>query len=380
MITLFWKVLYMNRKENYYLCFFLTLLLSLPGCAVKTASTSPASPWPPESENKTEFIHIYIPPKKHPNAASETNTEPVKPLLPPRETAMPEEETAENPKNLLPSSEEQSPEEAPESESPLPSETPDSPELDVVLKPTSGNIVLVTYHALCTEALTKDPWQFFRTAADFEKDLKLIKECGIQVKSYNEILTALKNGDPSVREPALILQFDDGLKSDYDLALPLLQKYGMKSTHFISSVRAAEHHKGFMSFEEIQAMRNCRTDQGVPLIEVGVHGGKHIAIGRQVGESEEAFHKKLQEELSLSKTILENALGESVNLLALPFGSGFKEEAVESYGKSLGYDLIRGWRKDLGHFPSYALDNLKFYPVYNNSDLREAIRLAYGEK
>lgn len=90
----------------------------------------------------------------------------------------------------------------------------------------TGNIVLLCYHALCKEAPTQDPWQFFRLAADFEKDLELIQKSGIKAKSYGELLNALKNNDPSVKEPAIILQFDDGLMSDFTLAYPLLKKSG----------------------------------------------------------------------------------------------------------------------------------------------------------
>lgn len=127
-------------------------------------------------------------------------------------------------------------------------------------------------------------------------------------------------------------------------------------------------------------MKAYRSAEDTPLIEFGVHGAAHIPIGRQEEETEEEFQKKLLEELTKSKETLEGMLNEPLTLLALPFGSGFQEEPVQQYAAAAGYELVRGWRENLGHFPSYPLENLVFYPVYNNSDITEALKLTQGRK
>lgn len=364
----------MKIRLNRYVNIVISLLL-LTGCSMHVAAEiRKPEPLALHKEVQEEVreetpVRIYTPPRKTITKGSTRRREPMEPLKP-----YPQKEAAP----VVPEPTATSHDSAPSTPPVEPSAA--TPPADLPNVEKTGNIVLLCYHALCKEAPTQDPWQFFRLAADFEKDLELIQKSGIKVKSYGDLLNALKNNDPSVKEPAIILQFDDGLMSDFTLAFPLLKKFGIKSTHFISSNRAAEAHAGFMSTEEILSMKAYRSAEDTPLIEFGVHGAAHIPIGRQEEETEEEFQKKLLEELTKSKETLEGMLNEPLTLLALPFGSGFQEEPVQQYAAAAGYELVRGWRENLGHFPSYPLENLVFYPVYNNSDITEALKLTQGRK
>lgn len=65
----------------------------------------------------------------------------------------------------------------------------------------------------------------FSTLNLFEKQLQFYKRYYDNV-TYNEFQAFLNEGVWIKKNPGLIISFDDGLRSNYDCALPLLQKHG----------------------------------------------------------------------------------------------------------------------------------------------------------
>ncbi|MCX7697854.1 MAG: polysaccharide deacetylase family protein, partial [Candidatus Goldbacteria bacterium] len=69
----------------------------------------------------------------------------------------------------------------------------------------------------------------------FEEHLKFLKENGYNVISMKEYLSFL-DGVGSIPDNSVIITIDDGYKSVYDIAFPLLKKYGYPATIYIYSV------------------------------------------------------------------------------------------------------------------------------------------------
>lgn len=76
---------------------------------------------------------------------------------------------------------------------------------------------------------------------------------------------------------AVVLTFDDGLKSVSRYAYPILKQHGMKATAFIISSRIKRHPQKwdpkslqFMSISELNEIRDCSTSSRTPIFYIGL--------------------------------------------------------------------------------------------------------------
>src|ERR1700758_5671548 len=70
------------------------------------------------------------------------------------------------------------------------------------------------------------------TPAAFEAQMKELKDRGITVISMQDLL-AWKRGEKNIPPRCAVITFDDGYKSQYEVAWPILKKYGYPFTMFI---------------------------------------------------------------------------------------------------------------------------------------------------
>src|SRR6478752_208823 len=70
------------------------------------------------------------------------------------------------------------------------------------------------------------------TPAAFEAQMKELKDRGITVISLQDLL-AWKRGEKNIPPRAAVVTFDDGWKSQYEVAWPIMKKYGYPFTLFI---------------------------------------------------------------------------------------------------------------------------------------------------
>src|SRR5438874_5674432 len=70
------------------------------------------------------------------------------------------------------------------------------------------------------------------TPAAFEAEMKELKDKGITVISMQD-LHAWKRGEKNVPPRYTVITFDDGWKSQYEVAWPILKKFGYPVTMFI---------------------------------------------------------------------------------------------------------------------------------------------------
>src|SRR5215208_7514225 len=100
------------------------------------------------------------------------------------------------------------------------------------------------------------------TPAAFEAQMKELKDRGITVISLQDLL-AWKRGEKNIPPRSAVVTFDDGWKSQYEVAWPIMKKYGYPFTMFIytEGVRGGSLGGGeAITWEQLADMRDNGVD------------------------------------------------------------------------------------------------------------------------
>jgi peptidoglycan/xylan/chitin deacetylase (PgdA/CDA1 family) len=131
---------------------------------------------------------------------------------------------------------------------------------------------------------------------------------------------AWRRGEKEIPEKSCVISIDDGYRSGYEVAWPVLKKHGYPFTMFIYTnyVKGQPNAGGqSLSWEELAEMR----DTGV---DIQSHTISHSNLRMKKGKYQQTFttyEDWLRHELVDSKKMLEQQLGISVNCLAYPYGN-----------------------------------------------------------
>ena len=162
------------------------------------------------------------------------------------------------------------------------------------------------------------------TVGRLEQDLRWLAENG-----YETVLPRELAAGESLPEKPILLTFDDGYHSNYDLAYPLLQKYQAKAAIAVMVFMPDNWAGGFLSWDM------CREMTASGLVEIGSHGyaihnldqregnfvpGQANGVQRRTGESEDDFRRRVLEDLRLSHERIAAELGTAPSFFAYPFG------------------------------------------------------------
>jgi peptidoglycan/xylan/chitin deacetylase (PgdA/CDA1 family) len=93
---------------------------------------------------------------------------------------------------------------------------------------------ILCYHGICDDHLVGQPWlpDFFVTASAFERQLRYLRRHA-RVLPLDEATRRLRDG--TLPPQSVSITFDDGYANNLYLACPLLVKYGLPATFFLSS-------------------------------------------------------------------------------------------------------------------------------------------------
>ena len=151
----------------------------------------------------------------------------------------------------------------------------------------------------------------------------LLLPLGIQQIDFNEI-----HGQPASEivtgDKVVILNFDDGRKSQYTQAKPILDKYGFKAT-FYAVCNYLDNKKGYMSWKDIETLYKEGHD-------IGSHSMNHAHL-------EKLSKKGVSFEVAQSKKCFEDH-GINATTFAYPFNEGSSDKNVINIIAKY-YDLAR---------------------------------------
>lgn len=97
---------------------------------------------------------------------------------------------------------------------------------------------------------------------DFEKQMQELKDHGITVIGMQDLL-AWKRGERNIPPHCAVITIDDGWKSQYEVAWPILKKFGYPFTMFIYTEGVQGGHFGggqAITWEQLAEMRDAGID------------------------------------------------------------------------------------------------------------------------
>jgi len=162
------------------------------------------------------------------------------------------------------------------------------------------------------------------TVGRLERDLRWLTENGYHTVLPRELALGLP-----LPEKAVLITFDDGYRSNYDLAFPLLKKYRAKASIAVMAYMQDVQAPNFLSWDM------CREMAASGLVEIGSHGyiihnldgrmgnfvaGQANGVQRKEGESDIDFQCRVLEDLRYSYERVAAELGQPPAYFAYPFG------------------------------------------------------------
>jgi peptidoglycan/xylan/chitin deacetylase (PgdA/CDA1 family) len=172
---------------------------------------------------------------------------------------------------------------------------------------SDAHVAILVYHHVASNT----PASTSISVEKFAEHLAYLHE-NYSVLSLPDVIQALQNGD-SLPDKTVVITFDDGYKNIYQNAHPLLRKYDMPYTIFVSpqliGTSAVQ-----LTWAEIATM----SSEGVIFANhTSEHG--HL-LARLEGENQQQWLSRALADVEAAEALLTEKVGYSLKYLAYPYG------------------------------------------------------------
>jgi peptidoglycan/xylan/chitin deacetylase (PgdA/CDA1 family) len=179
----------------------------------------------------------------------------------------------------------------------------------------AGSVPVLLYHGLLPSTDGSNV-----TLTNFIAQMKALKAAGYQTVSIDDLNAFLK-GEKALPPKSFVLTFDDGRKDSYYPANPILKALGFNAVMFAIADYSQENNSNYyLSSDEIKKMADSSTWQ------IESHTKTHRDLTTVPVE-------QLPDEISGSKSSLENLIGKPIIAFAYPFGE-FGERSIDLVDQS----------------------------------------------
>lgn len=210
---------------------------------------------------------------------------------------------------------------------------------------------ILMYHSIGEEGAALDGYgsKLNVLPATFEKQMKFLKNHNYKVIPLREFIEKVKKGK-KIPHKTIAITFDDGLKNNFLNAYPPLKKYNFPATIF--AVTDFIGKEKFLTPADINIMQENN-------ITIGSHTTSHAWLP-------DLNEEGIRRELAVSKKILENMTGKTVDILSYPIGAF--DEKVKRIAKETGYigAVATNPGKDYPDNDPYALKRIRISMTSDN--------------
>jgi len=197
----------------------------------------------------------------------------------------------------------------------------------------TAKVPILVYHHISQSAPEGSPGlrRLTVTAEVFAQQMQYLQDNGYHVITFSDLADYFEKGRELPTLP-VIISFDDGWETQFEYALPSLEKYHYPATFFVVT-----NYIGRPSFISWPQLQTLLTDG----MKIGSHSRSHPRLNRIKDQA------MLWDQIYTSKTILESQLETPVEEFAYPYGK-YNAEAVAAV-KQAGYRAGRGCCSGIAH-------------------------------
>jgi peptidoglycan/xylan/chitin deacetylase (PgdA/CDA1 family) len=166
-----------------------------------------------------------------------------------------------------------------------------------------SGIPVLLYHGISPQKRRGSPSssdKYTVSREQFLQHLTLIRSLGLRIISLSELLT---RAQPELGS-AVAITFDDGTLSDYEQALPCLEKAGASAHFFINTGQVG--YEGYMAWSQILDLKRAG-------MVIGSHGHWHV-------DHSQGSLEDLVRQMNQSRQMLEEKLKQDVMDFSAPYG------------------------------------------------------------
>lgn len=180
-----------------------------------------------------------------------------------------------------------------------------------------GKLVIIYYHDIVEAG---KGYSYQRVEVEqFEQQMKYLKEEGYVSLLFEDLGQALP-------EKSVLITFDDGFRTVYEHAAPIMEKYGMKGNVFLPTKFIEEKHPHFMTWDMLREL--C--DGGA--FSVAAHTHNHVDIRTLNGGA-------MREEIERSNLLIQQRLGIITESFCMPYGK-YDRRSIRLLKRSFPYRYI----------------------------------------
>jgi len=188
---------------------------------------------------------------------------------------------------------------------------------------------------------------------EFSRQMQYLRDEGYTALTARQMVDYLA-GRSMVPQKSVYITIDDGFRSAYTVAYPILKKMGFVATFFIYPAVISQAPVA-MTWEQLREIVKDGFD-------VGSHTMTHDEMLRLPDDTEESYQARLRTEVFESKRLLEKKIGRKVTVFAYSFGryDETSMKAVFDAGYEAAFTVVRGANPSF-QWP-YAVKRTQVYP------------------
>ena len=167
--------------------------------------------------------------------------------------------------------------------------------------------------------------------ARFREQMEYLKNNDYRVITLQQLVRHLhdRNGLP---ERSVVITIDDGYRSVYENAWPVLRDYGYPFTVFLYAKATENRHGNYMTWEQVRELKAAGVD-------FQDHGFAHDHMAFKPANMDmDEYRTWIRADLTLSRRILSEKLHEPPRFFAIPYGE-YNKTLLEEI-RALGYEAI----------------------------------------